>query len=1008
MEKTYKKLNNLIGWSCALVATIVYFFTKEPTVSFWDCGEFIAASYKLQIVHQPGAPLFLMLQNIFSNLALGDKTALAYWMNTGSAICSGLTVLFLFWTITALARKIFSIESAVLSQTTLIKLLSAGTVGALTFAFSDSFWFSAVESEVYAMSALCTSIIFWLALKWEAHEHEPRSAKWLVLIAYIMGLSIGVHLLNLLTIPVLAFVIFFKRTKQVTMRGVIKYLSLSFLLLAAILWGVIQYIIKAAAQFDFFFVNTLGLSFGTGISVFISLLVTATVLGIRYSIKRNKVQLNLVLLCFCFILFGYSSFVMVFIRGDANPSLNNNQPDNIFSFLEYVTRDQYVSNPLITGKYFDSNPIAVENGAPIYRKDANKYTVVGHKSIYKYDRTTLFPRVYSEKDSEFYKHWLHLAENEHPNFLSNLHFFSTYQAGIMFWRYFMWNFVGRQNDESGQLGNLTDGNWASGIKVIDNMRLGGQYDLPSSAKKDPSSNHFYFLPFILGLIGLFWHYRHNKKDTSILLLLFFFTGLAIVLYLNDTPIQPRERDYAYVGSFYTFSIWIGLGVIALTNFVKKNTHIIPTVLVCLFSVPFLLLYKGWDDHDRSEKYTTRDLYARNYLASCEPNAILFTYGDNDTFPIWYAQEVEGIRPDVRIVNIGYLNSDWYLKQMRKKINQSAALPITIEPSKVDKGVRDYLVYEDYHIDKAVEINDLLSIMLSDHPDDKSDRSGENFLPTKKMKLSINKSEVIAHKVVPKGWEDFITDSMEWDFNRDYITRGDLAILDILKNNAWKRPIYFVSIPPSETLGLSKYLVNEGLLNKLMPVDLSKASATVSNETAPNTQYTNRWGLYNNLMHQYTWAHVNKLNYLDPLTRNVIPQYTNNFNILSKELVAANQKAEAKKVIDKCLEVMPKQILSMNQAVDYYFLSDTLYEVDEKTKANELIKRNGDYITEQLNYNLAIAKDKPNAVDERNIRLGMGLLNAMMDNSRKYKQHDMEKYLDNQYAILERKITAISQ
>lgn len=823
-----------------------------------------------------------------------------------------------------------------------------------------------------------------------------------------MGLSIGVHLLNLLTIPVLAFVIFFKRTKQVTMRGVIKYLSLSFLLLAAILWGVIQYIIKAAAQFDFFFVNTLGLSFGTGISVFISLLVTVTVLGIRYSIKRNKVQLNLVLLCFCFILFGYSSFVMVFIRGNANPSLNNNQPDNIFSFLEYVTRDQYVSNPLITGKYFDSNPIAVENGAPIYRKDANKYTVVGHKSIYKYDRTTLFPRVYSEKDSEFYKHWLHLAENEHPNFLSNLHFFSTYQAGIMFWRYFMWNFVGRQNDESGQLGNLTDGNWASGIKVIDNMRLGGQYDLPSSAKKDPSSNHFYFLPFILGLIGLFWHYRHNKKDTSILLLLFFFTGLAIVLYLNDTPIQPRERDYAYVGSFYTFSIWIGLGVIALTNFVKKNTHIIPTVLVCLFSVPFLLLYKGWDDHDRSEKYTTRDLYARNYLASCEPNAILFTYGDNDTFPIWYAQEVEGIRPDVRIVNIGYLNSDWYLKQMRKKINQSAALPITIEPSKVDKGVRDYLVYEDYHIDKAVEINDLLSIMLSDHPDDKSDRSGENFLPTKKMKLSINKSEVIAHKVVPKGWEDFITDSMEWDFNRDYITRGDLAILDILKNNAWKRPIYFVSIPPSETLGLSKYLVNEGLLNKLMPVDLSKASATVSNETAPNTQYTNRWALYNNLMHQYAWAHVNKLNYLDPLTRNVIPQYTNNFNILSKELVAANQKAEAKKVIDKCLEVMPKQILSMNQAVDYYFLSDTLYEVDEKTKANELIKRNGDYITEQLNYNLAIAKDKPNAVDERNIRLGMGLLNAMMDNSRKYKQHDMEKYLDNQYAILERKITAISQ
>lgn len=1003
MEKTYKKLNNLIGWLCALVAILVYFVTKEPTVSFWDCGEFIAAAYKLEIVHQPGAPLFLMLQNIFSNLAFGDKTSLAYWMNAGSAVCSGLTVLFLFWTITSLAKKILVSNGRSLSQLTVVKLLGAGVVGSLAFAFSDSFWFSAVESEVYAMSSLCTAILFWLILKWESRAHEPRAAKWLVLIAFIIGLSIGIHLLNLLTVPVLTLVIYFKKAKQVTATGIIKQLAISFLLLGAILWGVIQYLIKFAAHFDVFFVNTLGLGFGSGIFTFILLLITAIIFGIRYSIKHHKAELNVALLCFCFVLFGYSSFAMVFIRGAANPSLNNNYPDNVFSFLEYVTRDQYPRSPLIIGKYFDSNPTAVELGAPIYRKDINKYTIVGHKSAYTYDRISLFPRVHSEKDADFYRYWLRLSENEHPTFWSNLQFFTSYQAGVMFWRYFMWNFVGKQNDESGQLGNLTDGNWLSGIKPIDNMRLGGQYDLPLSAKQNPAQNHFYFLPLLLGIIGLGWHYRNHKKDMGLVLLLFFFTGLAIVLYLNDTPIQPRERDYAYVGAFYAFAIWIGLGVIALTSLAKRKSLTLCTIFTCLLAVPLLLLYQGWDDHDRSQKYTTRDLYARNYLASCEPNAILFTYGDNDTFPIWYAQEVEGIRPDVRIVNIGYLNSDWYLKQMRKKINHSAPLPIQIEPAKVNKGVRDYLLYEDYHLDQAVEIKDLLDIMLSDHPDDKSDRTGENFLPTKKMKLRVNKESVIKNKVVPKAWQDFITDSMEWNFNRDYITRGDLAILDLLKNNAWKRPIYFVKIPPSETLGLDKYLVNEGLLYRLMPVDLAKTNTKAIDTTAVDTQSTNRWALYDNLMHRYNWANVKKLTYLDPLTRNIIPQYTNNFNILSRELLESNQKVEAKKVVNKCLEVLPKQVLTMNQAVDNYFLSDTLYEVDEMQKANELIKRTSDYVTQEVNYKLAIAQDKPRFSDDRAISLGFSLLSAMLDNSKKYRQNTMTHYLENQYALLEKRI-----
>jgi len=1008
MEITYKKLNNLLGWACCLVATAVYFFTKEPTVSFWDCGEFIAASYRLQIVHQPGAPLFLMIQNIFSNLALGDKASLAFWMNAGSALSSGLTILFLFWTITLLAGKIFLKQQQTLHRPQIFQVLGAGMVGALAYAFSDSFWFSAVETEVYAMSSLCTAIVFWLILKWEKHAGEARSDKWLVLIAFIMGLSIGVHLLNLLTIPVLALVIYFKKTQRVSWKGITKTLALSFAMLALILWGTIQYLVKMAAQFDLFFVNHLHLGFGTGILCFALIFVIVIVYSIYYSIKKNKHLLNLCIICFSFVLFGYGSFAMVAIRAAANPSLNNYAPDNIFSFLEYISRDQYVANPLITGKYFDSQAIAVKDGAPIYRKDVDRYTKIGNKPDYTFDRTALFPRVHSQKDSDFYRYWLQLDANQHPSFSSNMQFFFTYQAGVMFGRYFMWNFVGRQNDESGQLGNLTDGNWLSGIKAVDNLRLGGQYDLPSSLEKNPSNNHFYFLPLLLGIIGIAWHYRQQKRDMAIVALLFFFTGLAIVLYLNDTPLQPRERDYVYVGAFYAFAIWIGFSVMALTSlFAKKLTIQVAsyTALAATFIMaPLLLLKEGWNDHDRSQRYTTRDLYAKNYLESCEPNAILFTFGDNDTFPLWYAQEVENIRPDIRIVNVGYLGADWYVKQMRKQMNQSEALPITIDPSKIDKGVRDYLRYEDYGLSDRVEISDLLDIMLSDHPNDKSSQTGENFLPTKKMKLAINKASVVQHKIVPKDWEDTITDSMEWDFNRDYMTRGDLALLNVLVNNQWERPIYFVKNASSELMGLDKYLINEGLVYKLMPIDIKEKPKEEDQQVATN----NFKALYDNLMHKYQWAGVNKLTYLDPLTRNIIPQFTTNFNTLSRSLLEDQQPDEAKKVVHKCLDVLPKQILSMNQAVDLYFMSDTLYEVDDMQKANELVKHTSDYITEEVKYKLAIAEDKPQFNDDRTIRLGFGLLNALLDNSKKYKQKAITNYLENQYALLEKRIPSSMQ
>lgn len=1011
MEISYTKLNNLLGWTCCFLASTVFFLTKEPTASFWDCGEFIAAAYKLQIVHQPGAPLFLLIQNLFSNFAFANTGHIAYWMNTGAALCSGLTILFLFWTITALAKKVMIKNQEMPRVLQTAQIMGSGIVGALAYAFSDTFWFSAVESEVYAMSSLSTALIFWLILKWENHAHEARADKWLILIAFIMGLSIGVHLLNLLTIPVIALVIYFRTHEQSSTKGILKTLGLSFLILAFMLWGVIQYLVMAAAQFDFFFVNQLGLSFGSGITVFAMLLIAAIVLGIRYSINKNKPRLNLALICFSFVLFGYSSFALVVIRAAANPPLNNYAPDNIFSFLEYVARDQYVATPLITGKYFDSKPIAVKNGANIYRKDQDKYTIIGNKPVYEYDRSTLFPRVHSSEAGrshpQFYRSWLNFAPSEQPTFISNLQFFFTYQSGVMFWRYFMWNFVGRQNDESGQLANLKDGNWLSGIKPIDNLRLGGQYALPQSAQNDPSANHFYFLPLLLGIMGLLWHYRSSKRDMTVVGLLFFFTGLAIVLYLNDTPMQPRERDYVYAGAFYAFAIWIGLSVMAITKLINNKTRpklaAILAVMLAFFMAPALMLKEGWDDHDRSHRYTTRDLYARNYLESCEPNAILFTIGDNDTFPLWYAQEVENIRPDVRIVNLGYLSSDWYVKQMREQMNASAPLPISIPREKIDKGVRDYLEYEDYGISQRIEIKDLLEVMLSDHPNDKSAQSGRNFLPTKKMKLAVNKQDVLKNKVVPKAWEDAITDSMEWDFNQDYITRTHLAFFDILVNNKWERPIYFNAMPSSELMGLDKYLVNEGLVLKLMPITFNEERK--ADEIPQAGQLTNIDALHDNLMRKYQWADINKLTYLDPITRNIIPQFTSNFNLLSRELLENKQHESAREVANKCLDVLPKQILSMNQAVDFYFLSDTLYEVDDTEKANDLVKRNADYVSEQLTYQLAIAQDKKGShtIDEKSLRLGMGIMHALLENTKKHKQTAIENHIAQQYAKLEKEI-----
>ncbi|TJZ60778.1 DUF2723 domain-containing protein [Sphingobacterium olei] len=970
----YNKINNLLGWFCAIIATLTYVITAERTTSWWDCGEFIASAYKMQIVHQPGAPLFLMIENLFSNFAMGDRTRIAFWMNIGSAVSSGLTIMFLFWTITALARKVFAGKASLaekLLDTVVVKIMGAGLVGALAYAFSDTFWYSAVEAEVYAMSSLCTAVVFWAILKWEVRADEPAADRWLVLIAYVMGLSIGVHLLNLLVIPAIALVIYFRRSREVTTSGAIKALLIGVVVLALILWGVIQYLIKFAAFTDLFFVNTLGLGFGTGVTFFALLVIGGLVYGIWYSIKKIKPILNIALISLGFIILGYSSFAMILIRAKANPTLNNSDPDNVFTFLSYLNREQYGDEPLFKGRFFDARPVDLVESGKVYRKDNDKYVVAKKKTAYKYDKETVFPRIYSEKGGHpgFYREYLGLGENQSPTFADNLKFFFGYQIGHMYGRYFMWNFVGRQNDIQGH-GSLTEGNWISGIKPIDDVLVGGQSALPNSEKENPARNTYFFLPLLIGLFGAFWHFGKNQRDAGVVGLLFFFTGLAIVLYLNQTPLQPRERDYAYAGSFYAFSIWIGLGVLAIADALSKKINTktagYAAIGIGVLAAPVLMASQNWDDHNRSEKFLARDM-ARNYLESCAPNAILFSYGDNDTYPLWYVQEVEGFRTDVRVVNLSLLSSDWYMRQMMQKVNDADALPINIDPEKVKDGVRDVIYYQDMQIPGYINVQDLLNVMLSDNSQNKAQlQSGEyvNLLPTKNMQLVVDRNAVISNKVVPQEWEESIVDTMQWNYSMNYVSRAELSIMAILANNNWKRPIYFTTTTPEENyIGLDRFLVSEGFALRLMPIN------TGLNQGDPSA-IVNTDAVYDHIINKYQWGNIANSAFLDPDSYRYISLYVSSiFGETAQSLIAQNKNEEARNVVLKAYESMPKKTFQMSEAMSYTPLVDAMYKVGESAKAKEIVARNLKYIGENLKYYMNISETKNN-FEYRNIRFGL--------------------------------------
>jgi hypothetical protein len=1007
----YKKINNLLGWLCFAIASVTYILTLEPSVSFWDCGEFISCAYRLQVSHQPGYPLFAMLGKAFSLLSFGDHTKVAYFTNLMSALASGATIMFLFWTITALAKKILLKGAEAADQSQKFLIMGAGLVGALAFTYTDTFWYSAVETIVFAMSSLCTAIVFWAILKWDAQADEPGADKWIILIAYMIGLSIGIHLLNLLTIPAITMVYYFRRYKKISIKnGVIAFL-ISIVILGLVQFGIRGYTVYFAAWFDFFFVNTLGMGFGSGAAVFFILLAGLLGYGIWYSIRNKKPMLNLAFLCLAFIYFGYGSFMYIPIRATAGTDLNNSRPDNAFTLYGYLNMIQYGHTPLFSGPYFDAKIVDEKEGGNIYSKGKTAYEKAGKKIDYIYDHTTLFPRMWSTEsdpyyaqNARFYKQWLQMADGQAPAFSDNLKWLFSWQIYQMYGRYFLWNFVGRYNETDGQQSTASvDGNWTSGI-------FDGGKHLPKSVINGTEYTPLYALPLILGLLGAFYHFKNKRRDALVIALLFFFTGIAIVLYVNQNSMQPRERDYSYVGSFYAFAIWIGLGVLGLAELarIKLNARLaaIGSFAICMVAVPVLLASKEWKDHDRSTKMTPHDM-AYDYLISCPKNAILFTFGDNDTYSLWYDQEVEGIRPDVRIICQSLFSGDWYIHQMQGKMNASAPLPITLPFDKYKEGTRDVLYYNDAKIPGSVEVKDVFDFLTSDDNRTKvtyQDGSVLNYLPTKNLKLTINADELVKDGVVTPEQKNRLVTTMEWKYPSNYVMKDNLAMLDLLAHNNWKRPICFTTTSSMEsTMGLQNYLYKEGFVYHLIPF---KTDSTTANNNAPKT---NSLVMYNNVVNKFKFGNYKHARYLDVVSTGQF--YLNmevTFNDLAQGLIQDGHRDLALKAIHKFDEQMPDINPDIDTAAQKFFLAQTAYKLDDIKLGNKYVKGIDDFITDQLDYNYDLLKNNNNAaMDVRTVQIGMQLLNGMTDSAKTNNQLVLSNQLQAQLKDYEGKFAVLA-
>lgn len=1023
----YKKVNNIFGWIAFAISMYVYGSTIEPTGSFWDCGEFIAASYKLQVGHPPGAPLFLMVGRVATLLGGNDPRMFSIMINLMSAVMSAFTILFLFWTITALARKIV-IKTSEVTTAQLVAVMGSGMVGALAYTFSDSFWFSAVEGEVYASSSFFTAIVFWAIFKWESLADERHSVRWIILIAYLMGLSIGVHLLNLLTIPALAFVYYFRKYKPTTM-GVVKTSVISIVILALVQYGVISGLVSVASKFELLFVNTFGLPFWSGFLFFMLAVVAAIIYGLMRTEKTRNVLWNTVLLCGAFLIIGYTSYTMIVVRSAANPPMDENDPENAFSLLGYLNREQYGDRPLFYGQYYNARQVELAEGAMQYTKGPENYIPTGPKLSPKYepDKCTFLPRMYSGQENHIaqYKEWAGVKGEETPTFGQNLKFLFVYQIGHMYLRYFFWNFVGRQNDLQGH-GGITRGNWISGIKALDEWRLGPQGQLSEGMKNNKGRNTFYFLPLLLGIIGLIYHFKKDKHDAWVITLLFFFTGIAIVLYLNGPPLQPRERDYAYAGSFYAFAIWIGLGVLSIIElFQKKTGPMIAgglTTVLCLVAVPGLMAKEGWDDHNRAHRYTSRD-FAWNYLQSCAPNAIIFTNGDNDTFPLWYAQEVEGVRPDIRIINLSLLNTDWYIDQMKRQAYQSPPVPFSLSSDKYIQGTRDYLPYYDRSIPGYSNLKDVVEFMSNDDANYKVQTQGGtslSYFPTKRFYIPVDKEAVLKSGTVSAEDASLIVDTMKWEIDKNYLMKADMMILDLLAHNNWKRPLYFaVTVGDDSYLSLQQYFQLEGLAYRIVPIKSNDIGGQGS------TGRVNPKVMYDNMMNKFLWGNMNREDvYLDQNNLNMTMNFRNNFSRLAETLVMKNEKDSAMKVLDKCMSEMPDKTVPYNvmmlRPIELYYAigrsnnmgtdssaltAESMEFPEQKRKqaietANKITLRMADIYEDDLQYYFSLKGTPYLKFIERDMGQGMAVFQELIRMSQNAGQTEVTKKLQERFKKLE--------
>jgi len=978
--KNFKQLNNIVGWLTFLVAAITYLLTIEPTASFWDCPEFITTSYKLEVGHPPGAPFFMIMGRLFS-LFGGGPSKVAVMINSMSALASAFTILFLFWTITHIARKLVKPEGEYTTGQ-LIAILGSGVVGALAYTFSDTFWFSAVEGEVYASSSLFTAMVFWAILKWENEADEPHANRWIILIAYLMGLSIGVHLLNLLAIPAIVFVYYFRKYPT-TRNGILISLAASILILGVVMYGIIPGVITAATWFELMFVNGMGLPFNTGAVIYAFLLIGALVYGILYTIRKKKVLWNTVLLGIVVILIGYSSFAMIVIRSSANPPMDQNSPDNVFSLLGYLNREQYGDRPLVFGQYYNTPLEKYVDDKPYYIEKNGKYVVADmrQKPVFDSNLSTIFPRMYSRESEhvEAYKQWADIKGRkvtitdedgesktiDVPTFGENLTFFFRYQIGHMYFRYFMWNFSGRQSDIQGN-GEISNGNWITGINFLDAARLGDQKNLPQEFKNNKGRNAYYMLPFLLGIIGIIYMYNRGiqgKKDLWTVFLLFFMTGLAIVIYLNQTPLQPRERDYAYAGSFYAYAIWIGLGVLGVYEGLKKFLSDTNAAGVAggaaLLLVPVIMAAQNWDDHDRSGRYTCRD-FGSNYLNTCAPNAVIFTNGDNDTFPLWYNQEVEGVRRDIRVCNLSYFQTDWYIDQMKSKAYESAPLPVSFEHDSYVQGKRDIIyLMEDPRLKGAVELKQALEFVKDDNPRTKLEQAeGAAYIPSKKLFMVVDKEAVKRYKAVPEQDYDKIVDTLKIDFgNRHYITKDELMVLDMIAHNNWERPLYFaITVGRDKYINLQDYFQLEGFAYRLVPIK------TEASEGGINVGRVDSKAMYENVMNKFKWGNMNSPKvYIDENNSRMMMNIRNTFNRLADQLNTEGQPEKAAQVLDKGVELIPHKVVPYN-----YFsmlMAETYFKTGHAEKGKEIINTIMTDYKEQLDYFFKLNKPMRASVDD---------------------------------------------